>query len=356
MDDRSHESKEPALWCAGLPFVSRERLGKEDEAHLVALSLALRRRVALAMLSVPLVPALLTTLFLTPIYACGRWPECSLPADAESLLVFAGVVGPVIGFAACILWFRDVSEPDVELRRDLLEAEILVFQGDVSSWWAADDVTFDALARRGLMKTEGPQRIEVLSRSRRVFRVNGARIEAALRAMIIEAPLVPAMSISAVRTRARPLSGFPHPIQSADRPLTAEEAKEIDELIWNSHGREVLPFLVVCGFFGFSGSGALGMILEEGRPFGLIWLAGCVAIIAYRAVVLRRGKRDAQEFELDKASGKVIHARFPMMNGRVPGLTPPIEFLPHSGWIWTYDSQPAPWRTRIADVTSSTRE
>jgi hypothetical protein len=189
------------------------------------------------------------------------------------------------------------------------------------------------------------QWFEVLARSGMVWRVNGARpprLVRAGRARVADVPAFAAVAAQWLEPLDRTDRDAPH---LGQRELSGAENAELRRHLRRMTLRPLfalailLPWLVAVG-------------LRAQDEFPLSWMllaAGCMVaqVNVFRCFWL------ARKLGRDLRVGRLVIARTPVEQ-REPGLpgpaplSPPEEFLPVSGIIWTRCGLPAPWRVSAA--------
>ncbi|HWS71352.1 MAG TPA: hypothetical protein VN605_04530 [Thermoanaerobaculia bacterium] len=285
------------LWYAGLPVVTTRSLAPEELKNVDAI---VARGWTYSAAFALLVVALLAIAFLTT----------SVWTTLIAVMVFRGVLTQFPAFAPP--WTAR------ELRRDRAEGVVYVCQamGD-------DDLPGGA--------------IEVLPRSRVIWKRNGMRPITLERARVTTTAALPQHAAAAANF-VRPLDDNEQ-VLVHQRPLSEGELRELD-----AYAPAVsAPRLVLVGVATF-GAVVSYMLAMEGRITTLLVPAAFGVLTAVTGFTTFRAMRLRRRIEGDIRYGYVLIVR--IRDGET--LSVPHEFLPHSRILWTSAGEPANWRKIVS--------
>ena len=285
------------LWYAGLPVVTTRSLAPEELQNVDAV---IARGWTYSAAFALLVLALLTIAF----YTSSIW---------TTLIA-------VMVFRAVLTQFPPFAPPWTirELRGDRAEGVVYICQatGD-------DDLPGGAL--------------EVLPRSRVVWRRNGVRPVTLERARVTTTAALPQHAAAA--------ANFVRPIDDNEqvlvhqRPLSEGELRELD-----AYAPAVsAPRLILVGIAAF-GMVASYLFAMEGRIATLLVPAAFAVLTAVAGFTTFRAMRLRRRIEGDIRYGYVLIIR--IRDGET--LSVAHEFLPHSRILWTSAGEPANWRKVVS--------
>jgi len=335
------------VWSAGLRRSGERELSSQEREEISRLSARSRLRGSALLCPTPF----LFTLCLAGLASTGG-------GETGWTLLLVLVLALLLGTTPLLLllardWLREARA----LARDARSGTVDHFGGDLAETRPALQAALGTGGQAPYLEN-GVRWLEVLPHSGLVWRVNGCRSQTrqtAQRATAADPP--PYAAIAAEWVEPADVLGA-HGVLLGSRELSAVEEGELKGHLRALTFRPMLLSAALCAWLGL----VLGLAFRTGHlPEGesLPQFLFLLVITGTALFSLGRSLRLGRKFRQDLRFGRVVIARSrvepvegaeeteePPPPALIPRLTPPEEFLPASGALWTRAGKPAPWRLR----------
>ena len=334
-------------WCAGLPLVERRPL-EEEERH--ALLQGTQRYQWRGWGVILLFPVLLVLLGIADDTID---PHSSIGQGFLTVCVIALVfVYLPLGY----LIVRDSFRRRKGLRRDVKAGRVKRYAGAITHPPLGDETFLRLLKARLLPDTlDEPWQIEVFPASHRVWKVNGQPVHRWLEAEWTETADPPEFATLAAK--------WLEPIQRTDegtllaggREMSLDEREELRRYA-RSLWRRRLPVAVALTLWW---SIPLAFLLTGSSPesqsaHDRIFFVFLTFLVFVANLQVAQAIGLARKFNQDVRANRVVILRVEKTvnepqgqedtSNPEPAVTVSMEQLPMSGWDWTLEGHPAPWR------------
>lgn len=315
--------------CLGLPRAGERVLTDDERAQLQAEATRAKRQGCTGGCAIPF------SLFcgiacITLFYDFSRNSPAQLAITLAGVLLMLGVP------ALIVLLTNDAQRKGKCARADLQDGRIALYHGQPPGF--VDEMEIDGVS----VAPDSPVTLEVLSASRRLWRVNGKRATRQLHFPAEHTAPQPSQAVLAAKwaqTAVVMEEGVLDASNAGRRELSSGERDEINvraRALWRR------PALLAGGLMSFIGL-SLGGALWTGATIRIepgAWLL--FALTLYSLWALWQTARAALLLLRDAREGNVIVVRLPTEMEITAEVV--VEVLPHSGWTWTANGQPASWR------------
>jgi len=312
-----------------LLFAGSRPLAPEERQELLEQSRRCRRGAWLRIAAIPVGLALIVA----SGYALPRSDTVAIAVG--SIAAIYVLLGTAILLSLALDRFRWARG----LRADLAPGTVHAFEGDPSSL-PPFEPTVRALRRKGRLLPDPARtaRLEVLPASSLVWRIDGARPPAWIKALVARVARTPAAASVAARW-VRPVAVAGGGVAMANqRALSPEEISELRSLVHRNVARLVLMSLLAA----FLVAQAAFRWRELGGAIPFFITAGAVFIV----LRLAREIQARWRFRRDAVAGRVVIVQSDPVPGPdgEPTPGPTIEFLPVSRIPWTRNGEAYAWR------------